>query len=132
MPQNMEPLQTPDITLMQKLVGAISALIVAAIACVNAFGWSEIDLIESSALIGLWTALGAVLVIADAVIRNGRARAFLNQPKGMAASEPVRSYSLPGEVGVVEETRPGYSGEQVVLREDVASGIEREDDFPQA
>lgn len=74
-------METPNITTMQKLVGALSALIVAGIACVNAFGWSEIDATESAALLGLWAALGSVAVLADAIIRNGRSRALINPPK---------------------------------------------------
>ena len=78
----MEPLSTPDITLMQKLVGAVSALIVAGLAVAQAFG-ADFTVEQSSAILGLWTALGGILVIADAVIRNGRARAFTNYPKGV-------------------------------------------------
>lgn len=79
----MEPLNTPDVTLMQKLVGAISGVIVAGIAVAQAFG-ADLTVEQGAAILGLWAALGSVLVLADAIIRNGRARAFTNYPKGIA------------------------------------------------
>ena len=82
---NQNTLATPDITLMQKLVGAISVLLVAVLGAVNAFGW-DISPEQNGAVVTLWTALASVLVIADAVIRNGRSRALAASPPAMAVS----------------------------------------------
>lgn len=78
-------LATPDITLMQKIVGAVTALIVAVLGLAQAFGW-EITATQNGAILSLWTALGGILVIADAVIRNGRSRALAANPPAMAVS----------------------------------------------
>lgn len=72
-------LSTPDITLMQKLVAAISAIITAGLGVAQAFG-ADLTVEQSAALLGLWAALGSVLVVADAVIRNGRSRALSATP----------------------------------------------------
>lgn len=84
----MEPLATPDVTPMQKLVGAVGGLLVSVMGVVKVFGIYDITGEQSAAVLLFWTSLGGVLVIADAVIRNGRARAFLNQPKGVVAADP--------------------------------------------
>jgi hypothetical protein len=123
----MEPLATPDITLMQKIVAAVSALVVAGIALVNAFGWTEIDATESAALLGLWTALGGVLVLADAIIRHGRSRAFTMPPKGAVVTEgntanaTVHKLNVRGNVrgAALYDEHLGHGGERVVYREDV-------------
>lgn len=128
----MEPLKTPDITPMQKLVGAVGALLLSVMALLNTFELYDITGEQSAAAMGFWTALGTALVVADAVIRNGRARSFLNQPKGMAATDEAEGLEVSGEPGAVEETAPGYGGERIVHREDVASGLTREDEDPGA
>jgi membrane associated rhomboid family serine protease len=66
-------LETPDVTLVQKLIGLLTAVIVAGFGVAKAFG-VDITPEESAALLGLWTALGAVFVLGDAIIRNGRAK----------------------------------------------------------
>lgn len=83
----METLERPDVTAIQKIVGAVSAVIVAVIAALNVFNLAEIDAAEASALLGVWAAFGSFLVIADAVIRNGRSRALANQPKGVVSED---------------------------------------------
>jgi hypothetical protein len=75
----MTTMKTPDVTLMQKLVGAISALVVTGIGAAQAFG-ADLTVEQGAALLGLWTALGGVLVLADAIIRNGRSRALAASP----------------------------------------------------
>jgi hypothetical protein len=67
------PIATPDVTLVQKLVGAITAVIVAGIGVVNSFGWANITVDQSAKLLALWAALGGIAVLADAHIRHGRA-----------------------------------------------------------
>jgi hypothetical protein len=124
----MEPLQTPDITLMQKVVGAVSALVVAGIALINAFGWTEIDATESAALLGLWTALGGVLVLADAIIRNGRARAFMVPPKGAVLTGETKTVNQASATAIYDE-HLGHGGERVVYREDVPEGKGPGDDL---
>ena len=86
----MEPLKTPDVTLMQKLVGAISLLIGAILTTAQSFG-ADLSGEQITQILGLWTAFAGVLVIADAIIRNGRSRAMLNAPKGMADTKDEAS-----------------------------------------
>ena len=81
----MQPLQTPDVTAIQKLVAAGLVLLGAVLALVNEFEWAEIDAGEAAAITGVYAALGSVLVLADAIIRNGRSRAFSLPPKGFVA-----------------------------------------------
>lgn len=83
----MQPLQTPDITAIQKLVAAGLVLLGAVLALVNAFDWTTIDAGEATAITGVYTAFGSVLVLADSIIRNGRARAFSLPPKGVVADD---------------------------------------------
>jgi hypothetical protein len=73
-------LSTPDLTPMQLIVGAVSGVITAVVTLVNVFGWAAIDAVETAALLGVWAALGSVLVLADAIIRNGRSRALQGPP----------------------------------------------------
>jgi len=82
---NQNTLATPDITAMQKIVGAVTVVIVAALGAAQAFGW-DITPEQNGAVLSLWTALGGVLVIADAVIRNGRSRALAASPPAIAVS----------------------------------------------
>lgn len=83
----METLARPDVTAIQKLVGAGAGLVTAIVALVNVFGWAEVDATEAAALLGVYAAFGSVLVVADAIIRNGRSRALANQPKGVVAED---------------------------------------------
>lgn len=70
-------MQTPDITPIQKLVGAVVTVIGSLLTLLTAFG-VELTAEQSGAILGFVGALGAAFVIADAVIRNGRARALAN------------------------------------------------------
>lgn len=83
----MEPLSTPDVTPIQKIVGAVGGVLIASMGVVEAFDFYEITGEQSAAILGFWTAISGVLVIADAVIRNGRARAFTNYPKGAVLAQ---------------------------------------------
>lgn len=87
----MEPLSTPDVTPIQKLVGAVGAVLIAGMGVIEAFDFYEITGEQSAAVLGFWTALSSVLVIADAVIRNGRARAFTNYPKGVVSTDESKT-----------------------------------------
>lgn len=98
----MQPLATPDITPIQKLVAAIGAVIVALMGLINSFDIYDISGEQSAAALGFWVALGGVIVLADAIIRNGRARAFTNAPKGAVADDSVGLTSLAGR-----EKKPG-------------------------
>lgn len=82
------PLATPDVTRVQQFVAAFTAVIVAAIGVVDSFGWANITVDQSAKLLGLWAALGGVAVVADAVIRHGRATAQAAANLA-AASKPV-------------------------------------------
>lgn len=130
-------LDTPDVTTIQKLVAAVGGLITAVVLMVNAFEWYDISGEQALAVGGAWASFGSVLVIADAVIRSGRAKgaglaAQPNLPVN-ALSQPVYGELLsPVEVGTVELESPGYGGERVVVREDVPSGAEREGTEPGA
>jgi hypothetical protein len=73
-------LSTPDITPVQLVVGAVSTLIAAVIVLVNTFGWANISPAEGAAIFGVWSALGGLAVLADAIIRNGRSRALAGPP----------------------------------------------------
>lgn len=61
-------MQTPDITKAQ-----IVAIVQPVITCAVAFG-APISEQQTTALLGLAGAISTALVIADAIIRNGRAR----------------------------------------------------------
>jgi len=65
---------TPDITTMQKVVGAITALLVAALSAANGFG-AHLTVAQDTQILAIWVALGAFAVTADAIIRSGRAKA---------------------------------------------------------
>lgn len=83
----MQPLETPDVTAVQKLSAAGLVLVGSLLALVNAFGWAEIGPAQIAAVSGTYTAFASVAVVADAVIRNGRARAFALPPKGVVPEE---------------------------------------------
>lgn len=118
----MQTLSTPDITLMQKLVAALGGVIVALIVLVNAFEFYDVTAEQSGAVMGLWAAVGSVLVLADAIIRNGRSRILANAPVLPVATGPSMA-------SAVEETAPGYAGERIVYREDTDHGHEKERDL---
>lgn len=66
----------PDVTLVQKLVATAAAASTAITTLLAVFG--VISATQGGAITGAIMALGAVYVSADAVIRNGRARALAN------------------------------------------------------
>lgn len=66
----------PDITLVQKLVAAVTSAVVALGTVLTLFGVATAE--QAGAVAGAVAALGGVYVAADAVIRNGRARALAN------------------------------------------------------
>ncbi len=66
-------MQTPDLTLVQKLGGAIMLLLGAIWPLLEAFGHGLTGQ-QTIAVTGFVTAFVSVAVIADAVIRNGRSR----------------------------------------------------------
>lgn len=92
----MQPLATPDVTAVQKLVAAGLVLLAAILALVNAFDWASIETGEAAAITGVYVAFGSFLALADAIIRNGRARAFAVPPKGMVADDAAKP---DGELG---------------------------------
>jgi hypothetical protein len=83
----MQPLETPDVTPIQKLSAAGLALLGAILTLVNAFEWAEIDAGEAAAISGAYVAFAAFALTADAVIRHGRSRAFSLPPKGLVAED---------------------------------------------
>lgn len=83
----MKELNTPDVTPIQMFVAAMSAVLSAGMAMVNAFEWYDISGPQAATVIGLWTALGGLLVIGDMVIRHGRSRALLVPPRGIVADD---------------------------------------------
>lgn len=83
----MEPLSTPDTTIVQQLAAAGLVLLGAVLTLVNAFGWAEISAEQAAAITGVYVAFSGLMVIADAIIRNGRARAFTNAPKGAVTTD---------------------------------------------
>lgn len=87
----MKELATPDVTKIQALVAAIGGAIAAGMTVINIFGWYEISGEQALAVGALWTALGAVLVVADAMIRNGRAQSLLMPPKGVVEDEKPKA-----------------------------------------
>lgn len=86
-------LSTPDITPIQKLVAAVGGLLVSGMLLVNAFDIYDISGEQSAAVVGFWTTIGSVVVVADAVIRNGRARA-------LAANPPAQAVDKAGEATI--------------------------------
>lgn len=73
-PETPAPLSSPDITSMQKLVGALTAVITTAVSLASAFG-ANITAEQGIKIMALWAALGGLAVVADAIIRQGRAKA---------------------------------------------------------
>lgn len=73
-PDTPAPLASPDITSMQKLVGALTAVITAAVSLASSFG-AHITAEQGIKIMALWAALGGFAVVADAIIRQGRAKA---------------------------------------------------------
>ncbi len=84
---NATSLNTPDVTPVQALVAAVGGLITTIVVLVNSFGWYDITGEQALAAGAVWASFGSVLVIADAIIRNGRSRAYTNAPKGVVADE---------------------------------------------
>lgn len=84
-------MEMPDITLVQKLVAAVSTAVGSILTVLLVFG--VVDPIQAGAVGGIITALGGVYVAADAVIRNGRSRVAAN-PEAMRElekpAEPVQ------------------------------------------
>ena len=80
-------LKTPDVTPIQMIVGAITVWLTSIITLVNVFGWAEIDATEGAALMGVWSALGGIAVLADAIIRNGRSRALAAKPPAQSVDK---------------------------------------------
>ena len=83
----MQPLETPNVTAVQKLAAAGLVLLGSLLALVNAFEWADIDAGEAAAVSGTYSAFASVVVLADAIIRNGRSRAFALPPKGLVAED---------------------------------------------
>lgn len=82
-----KPLKTPDITPAQLL--AMVATIVGLLVSQGVIDNNRAQVITSIASI----AIPIILVIADAIIRHGRARAFSLPPKGVVADdEPTASH----------------------------------------
>lgn len=81
-------MNTPDVTLVQKLVGAVIAVLAALLPVLTAFGVS-ITTEQITAILGFATALGSAFVIADAVIRNGRSRALGNPESIREMEQPA-------------------------------------------
>lgn len=74
-------MDTPDITPLQKFVTGVTLLLTSILGLVNAFDWYDISGEQGVAILGVWTTLASVLVLADAVIRHGRSRVLQNPPK---------------------------------------------------
>lgn len=68
------PLATPDVSAIQKLVGAITILIASGLTAATSFG-VPLTVDQDTKLLGVWAALGAVIVLADSIIRSGRSKA---------------------------------------------------------
>lgn len=66
-------METPDVTLVQKLVAAVVAAVPVIGTLLIAFG-VNVTPEQLGAVSGAIVALGGIYVIADAVIRNGRSR----------------------------------------------------------
>lgn len=83
-------MQTPDLTLVQKLAGAIIILMGAIWPLLEAFGWGLTDA-QTIAITGAVTAFLAVAVAADAVIRFGRSKIAVAQVEKAPAARPRAS-----------------------------------------
>lgn len=81
-------METPNVTLVQKLVGAALTVASSLITLLVAFG-VDITTEQIAAILGSLSAFGSFLVLADAIIRNGRSRAL-----GSAAA--IRELQQPG------------------------------------
>lgn len=86
----MKELNTPDVTPIQGFVAAVSAVLAAGMALINAFEWYDISGPQAATVLGLWAAIGGLLVSSDAVIRHGRSRALTLPPKGIVADEDAK------------------------------------------
>lgn len=86
----MNSLQTPDVTLAQ-LLAAFTWIVAQAVTI------GFVDNNQSALILQVGTTgLSAVWVIADAIIRNGRARAFMHAPKGEVADDGDSNSPLAG------------------------------------
>lgn len=65
-------METPDITLVQKLVAAAATLVGAVMAMLLVF--DVVTAVQAGAVAGIVVPLGGVYLAADAVIRNGRSQ----------------------------------------------------------
>lgn len=70
-------MQTPDVTPIQKLVGAAVMVVGSALTLLAAFG-IELTVAQQGAITGFVGTVGTALVIADAVIRHGRSKIAAN------------------------------------------------------
>jgi hypothetical protein len=68
------PLATPDVTPVQKLVGAFTLVLATGLAAATSFG-VNLSVDQDTKILALWGALGGFIVIADSIIRHGRAQA---------------------------------------------------------
>ena len=75
-------MQTPDITPMQKLVGAGVAVLASLLTLLAAFG-IDLTAAQQAAILGFAGTVGSALAIADAIIRHGRSRNLAN-PEAIA------------------------------------------------
>lgn len=80
-------LALPDITSVQKAVAAGAVLLSSILGLVAAFGVT-LSAAQIAAIGGAYAALGSFLVLADAIIRNGRSRAMLRPDVEIKSDAP--------------------------------------------
>lgn len=107
-------METPDITPVQKLATGAVALLGAVLTALTAFG-VDLTTEQVTAVLGLGTALGGFLVIADAVIRHGRA--------GLAATQASIDYDAYKENVYKENAQMAHA-----LAASIGAGPEAEGD----
>lgn len=86
-------MNTPDVTSIQKLVGAGAAVLTSLLTLLAAFG-VELTVAQQGAILGFAGTVGAALVVADAVIRHGRSR-NLGNPEAMENYDRLNAKPAP-------------------------------------
>jgi len=77
-------MSTPDVTAVQKLVAAFTAVLATGLGVATSFG-VNLTVDQDTKILALWAALGGFLVVADAVIRHGRSTGTTTPPGATTA-----------------------------------------------
>lgn len=86
-------MNTPDVTPVQKLVAAFIVLATATMTAMAAFG-VDLTTAQITGLIGVFSAVGGLFVVADAYLRGQRASNATALTKAAAAPPPAQDVTV--------------------------------------